>query len=452
VTRRALAADLVASPYWWAGDLDELSLLERLQYDLDALPDTDGRYKSAREDIIQHCVNNPMDWEVGWIFTDDRFQLPTDDSRLLAFLAETLHPEVRSDEQSVVDLAELYNRHLRRDGVELFARSEISGRPVYGWRSHVAKSASLLDLRIAVKQSILDHLNGDQVAAFCNRVGLGPQGPEENPPRDSKGKYVDRHTDDLELAQLIPIARRIANDFRDDELLKVVDAAELAQGGVVGAAKNLVFAATNKPEVVFTDFVNSDAEIARDSDEFLVYRRPIGSAGLSWQDLVSWWMDDHPGLDQKAAANALYSRLSACLGAADNPERPFLRVYTNLYKSEGFHLPALLPQVWLHLDPRGPSDGTLKRQRMDFMLFLPNRRRVLLELDGKHHYSEDGKPSPRLYAEMVREDRRIRLEGYEVYRFGGAEMLAVADPEQMLLTFFRDLLRKHGIKVSDPPA
>jgi len=33
----------------------------------------------------------------------------------------------------------------------------------------------------------------------------------------------------------------------------------------------------------------------------------------------------------------------------------------------------------------------------------------------------EGRPSPARYAEMVREDRRIRLAGYGLYRFGGHE-------------------------------
>jgi AbiJ N-terminal domain 3 len=452
VTRQALAQDLSDSPFWWGGDLDELVLLARL-YDLEGMPSHDNRYRTAHEDIVQHCINNPDDWEVGWIFTDERFGLATDDEKLLTFLVETLNPEVRTNEQAVADLAELYNRHLRRDGMEIFVRSTISQRPVYGWRTYVAKTTSLLDLRSALAESIAEHQKAYEVAKFCDSVGLGAQGPNEDP-GVSKRVYVNRHTAGMSLGQLIPIARRVAEDFGDDELLKLVDFAEPAAGGVSGVAKRLMFATTQKPELVFIDAINSDTEIVRNKDDFLDYRRPIGSAGLSWQDLVSWWSDDHPGGDNRFAANTLYQRLLSCLGTEDNPERLFLRVYKELYKSQGFHLPALLPQVYLQLDPRGRSDGTLAYQRVDFLLFMPNRHRVVLELDGAHHYSsKDGMPSPRNYAKMVREDRRIRLRGYELYRFGGAEMLPEALPEAMLRSFFRDLLRTHGINIDNgPPA
>jgi len=59
---------------------------------------------------------------------------------------------------------------------------------------------------------------------------------------------------------------------------------------------------------------------------------------------------------------------------------------------------------------------------MDFLLLFTDRRRVVVEVDGKQHYATGDKASPDLYAQMVAEDRRLRLAGYEVYRFGGAEL------------------------------
>lgn len=60
---------------------------------------------------------------------------------------------------------------------------------------------------------------------------------------------------------------------------------------------------------------------------------------------------------------------------------------------------------------------------MDFLLLLPSRVRVVIECDGQQHYADDtGKASPRRYAEMMATDRDLRLKGYEIYRFGGAEL------------------------------
>ena len=41
---------------------------------------------------------------------------------------------------------------------------------------------------------------------------------------------------------------------------------------------------------------------------------------------------------------------------------------------------------------------------------------------------------------MVSEDRRLRLAGYEVFRFGGAEFVNADNAAQMLQRFFDDLL------------
>ncbi|SFU11063.1 hypothetical protein SAMN04487915_11185, partial [Arthrobacter sp. ov118] len=48
---------------------------------------------------------------------------------------------------------------------------------------------------------------------------------------------------------------------------------------------------------------------------------------------------------------------------------------------------------------------------------------MVLEVDGKQHYANGDTASPALYSEMVSEDRRLRLADYEVYRFGGAELI-----------------------------
>jgi hypothetical protein len=48
---------------------------------------------------------------------------------------------------------------------------------------------------------------------------------------------------------------------------------------------------------------------------------------------------------------------------------------------------------------------------------------VVLEVDGKQHYANGDTASPALYSQMVSEDRRLRLAGYEVYRFGETELI-----------------------------
>jgi very-short-patch-repair endonuclease len=111
-------------------------------------------------------------------------------------------------------------------------------------------------------------------------------------------------------------------------------------------------------------------------------------------------------------------------------------------------LPALVPQVYLHYDPltlkQRAHGKVLPRQRMDFLLLLPHRQRVVIEVDGQQHYSDNGKPAPALYAEMMAADRDLRLMGYEVYRFGGDEFGRQETPDN-LDKFFRRLFERHGL-------
>jgi hypothetical protein len=45
---------------------------------------------------------------------------------------------------------------------------------------------------------------------------------------------------------------------------------------------------------------------------------------------------------------------------------------------------------------------------------------------------------------MVAEDRELRLRGYEVYRFGGAELVGTPAASQRLTTFFDRLAARYA--------
>jgi hypothetical protein len=70
--------------------------------------------------------------------------------------------------------------------------------------------------------------------------------------------------------------------------------------------------------------------------------------------------------------------------------------------------------------------------------------RVVLEIDGAQHYSIDGTADPKRYADMVAEDRALRLARYGVYRFGGHELAGKGPAEVAKLnSFFDHLLALH---------
>ncbi len=197
------------------------------------------------------------------------------------------------------------------------------------------------------------------------------------------------------------------------------------QRGVEGRPKNLIFASVGvKPLLGFRDAIDNDIVVLQHADSCLVYDRPIGD-GLTWSELVVWWAEREAIADEKDARRSLGLRLQQSL--ADGPERLLFDTYFRAFSLRlGDRLPALVPQVYLHYDPdvmRNTTDrDTLLRQRMDFLLLLPGRQRIVLEIDGKHHYADGDRASPRQYAEMVSADRELRLRGYEIYRFGGYEL------------------------------
>jgi len=82
---------------------------------------------------------------------------------------------------------------------------------------------------------------------------------------------------------------------------------------------------------------------------------------------------------------------------------------------------------------------------MDFLILFSSKDRVVLEVDGKQHYAKGDVANPQEYARMVSEDRRLRLLGYEVYRFGGYELAELDKGKGIVANFFMRLFEKHSI-------
>lgn len=114
---------------WW-GRLDEVDFLARI-FDLEALPSTDYRFKTASGDIWQHRINN-LDWDDGWVFSDSRFKLAKGpDEVLLEFLAQMVHPVVQPNADRAREIIGRLNELLAPDGWMLKEHKQMSGRPVY---------------------------------------------------------------------------------------------------------------------------------------------------------------------------------------------------------------------------------------------------------------------------------------------------------------------------------
>ena len=221
--------------------------------------------------------------------------------------------------------------------------------------------------------------------------------------------------------------------------------------GVTPKAKNIVFASTGrKPDIVIDDSLSNDIKVIDPDNKCLVYNIPLSSNGISWNDLVTWWNKGNSEYDLDVE-KALIKRLKSSLDSP--PEVLFLRTYYNyIHKLGDNRLPALIPQVYCHYDPKTANmrNGQIYvHQRMDFLMLLPSYKRIIFEIDGSQHYSIEGKASPELYSKMVEDDRKLKLYGYDVFRFGGYEFKEEQNCREAMEDFFSKLFKFYNIKLLD---
>ncbi len=218
-----------------------------------------------------------------------------------------------------------------------------------------------------------------------------------------------------------------------------------------GRPKNLIFASSEKPDLRFKDALDNDIEIVSNADKVLVYDRPIGNEGLRWNDLQQWWSETKQISDATVAKRSLYKRLKACLPDSSPPQVVLFEAFFEGFRQAIPSLPILLPEVWLHWDPRTVKErglDALLRFRMDFLLLLPHGVRIVIEVDGKHHYADDsGCADVKRYAQMVYADRELKLAGYEVFRFGATELQAPTAKADVK-AFFEALFKRYRVPIS----
>ncbi len=317
----------------------------------------------------------------------------------------------------------------------------------------MANAARADGLRNGIANAIAENVKSYDVEDVCvHLLGLDPAGPEAGDPFNSKRVYVKSRLIRKSVADLEVMARKVIEEYGDDALECLVS--QLGVTGVDGELKNLIFAANGpKPRIVLRDAVNNVIEITEHAQHCLVYDRPLSEHGLSWRDLTNWWAAQHgPDGTERHHAVGLYHRLAESM-PEPSCELLLFTTFAQVYgRRGGFDLPALIPQVYLHYDPytrrERAAPGPLARQRMDFLLLLPSRQRVVIEVDGRQHYADnDGRANTARYAEMVREDRSLRLAGYDVYRFGGKELKNEQAGGQLVRQFIELLLRKHGFEL-----
>ncbi|SFZ94447.1 AAA domain-containing protein, putative AbiEii toxin, Type IV TA system [Flaviramulus basaltis] len=116
-------------PFYSSIGGDIMEFLEKI-WELKAMPSTDERYKDAYGDIVQHIINND-DWTLEFLFID-RLELLEDDSKFIKFLNLMIHPDTRSDENSIMNYYYLIQPYLKKAELSYSLKQYAdSGLPVY---------------------------------------------------------------------------------------------------------------------------------------------------------------------------------------------------------------------------------------------------------------------------------------------------------------------------------
>lgn len=142
--------------------------------------------------------------------------------------------------------------------------------------------------------------------------------------------------------------------------------------GVGNTVKNIIFAGIGgKPDIVLEDSLSNNIRLIENGTECLIYNQPISVDGLKWNELVTWW--GNTDKYTKKDADRFFDRL---LKSTDsNAEKNFMWVYYE-YFIKGRNnpgLPALIPQVYCHYDPKSAkmrNGAVYVHQRMDFLMLF----------------------------------------------------------------------------------
>jgi hypothetical protein len=165
-TRRDIFDYLRGEGVKWSGRLEETVFLSRL-YRLEELPSCEWRFSSMANEIRQHRVNNPMDWDDDWVYEDSRLNLcACPDEGLLNFLCEMLHPIVRPDADEVRHLLRVFNEILVAEGWQIVEKGRMASRPVFAARRLIPGSS----ISLSSMQKITQVLSAEYVTQQVTRM------------------------------------------------------------------------------------------------------------------------------------------------------------------------------------------------------------------------------------------------------------------------------------------
>jgi len=174
-TRRKIIRTIREEDISWSGSLDNVDFLSRI-YDLDQLPSHDGRFENAKEDIRQHTIYNPGDWNPNWIFDDERFNLlHCPENEFLRFLCEMIHPKVRPDTKEAQSLLKMFNEQLGPEEYQIVEKTTAFGNKRYEPTGILPSTLSALEQVRDIAEKLSSEYLQKEIVRMTNAIERDPE-------------------------------------------------------------------------------------------------------------------------------------------------------------------------------------------------------------------------------------------------------------------------------------
>jgi very-short-patch-repair endonuclease len=254
-------------------------------------------------------------------------------------------------------------------------------------------------------------------------------------------------------------------------------------------SNNIVFCAKNAAPYVDRISINPNKikytdDIVNDSyASFYIYDNDVPETGLGITEIIKWAQ-----INKNLSENDLKNKF---LLECSNGEKTIMNTFIDYFWK--YEVPALLPQYYCRRSIASSKTRAEKgleaiHQRADFVMFFPLGKKVIIELDDYNHFIELDNNGERIkyfkgtskigsdsidvlvneshkglldnisgtkyiasakqYAANMASDRELKLEGYEVFRFGGYDTVR-SDAEKIIKSFFNELFKSYGIKLRE---
>lgn len=200
---------------------------------------------------------------------------------------------------------------------------------------------------------------------------------------------------------------------------------------------SIIFAASKEKPSTCASGLNGHnikLDINKKNKSYYVYEGEVNKQGIKRQEIEAWC------LNERISKEEFYKNVKESIGSNAKYQRMFYEYYLeSIYNKKTKKDFFLFPEVYVQLN--STNNDYENKQRVDFLIVLPNNRKVIIEIDGIDHYAEkiDGKwiASMKKYTTDRKFDRKMSQLGYTIYRFSNSEI----EDKKEIEKFFDEILK-----------